>query len=175
RTGLRVLRHDRRGRRGGGRVGDHHRALPSPADREPSEHQSAQRLMLPLVQAALQAAAPASHPLNGTAAQWLWLVPMLPLAGFLINGALSLGSVFRAGPADPSLAHGDDHGHAHAADHADEHGAHGDDHHAVKRHRFAGVTSLVGPGVLVLAFLVTAAIYFAMRGAGGGAMEAPFV
>ncbi|HEX8945476.1 MAG TPA: NADH-quinone oxidoreductase subunit L [Gemmatimonadaceae bacterium] len=129
--------------------------------------------MLPL----LQAAAAGAHPLNGTIAEWIWLVPLLPLLGFVINGALSLASAYHAGPADPTLAHDDSHGagdHGHAAEHdADNHGAAGDDHHPVVRHRFAGLTSIVGSGVLVLSFLLTAAIFFAMRGA--GEMTAPFV
>jgi hypothetical protein len=118
----------------------------------------------------LQAASAAAHPLNGTAAQWLWAVPILPLIGFLINGALSLWTAFHAGPADPFLSHGDGHAHAPAGagPDPDSHGAHGDDHHVVVRHRFAGVASIVGPGVLVLSFLLTVAIFFAMRGAGGG-------
>ncbi len=45
----------------------------------------------------------------------------------------------------------------------------------IPRHRFAGITSIVGPGVLVLAFLVAVAIFMAMRAAGGGAMEHPFI
>jgi len=129
--------------------------------------------MLPL----LQVAAAGTHPLNGTIAEWVWLVPLLPLLGFVINGALSLISVYHAGPADPTLAHDDAHGadaHAHAAAHdADSHGAAGDDHHPVVRHRFAAIASIVGPGVLILSFLLTAAIFFAMRGA--GEMTAPFV
>jgi NADH-quinone oxidoreductase subunit L len=129
--------------------------------------------MLPL----LQAAAAGAHPLNGTIAEWVWLVPLLPLLGFVINGALSLMSAYHAGPADPTLAHDDSHGagdNGHAAGHdADSHGAAGDDHHAVVRHRFAGLTSIVGSGVLVLSFLLAAAIFFAMRGA--GEMTAPFV
>ena len=32
----------------------------------------------------------AAHPLDGTAARWLWLVPLLPLLGFAINGLLSI-------------------------------------------------------------------------------------
>ena len=47
--------------------------------------------MLPLLQEAAAATAQTgAHPLNGTAAQWLWAVPLLPFLGFLINGALSL-------------------------------------------------------------------------------------
>jgi NADH-quinone oxidoreductase subunit L len=45
----------------------------------------------------------------------------------------------------------------------------------VKRHRFAGITSIVGPGVLVLSFLLTAMIFMAMSSAGGGAMHAPYI
>ena len=133
--------------------------------------------MLPPMLALLQAVPPAppsaAHPLNGTAAEWLWLVPLLPFLGFLINGALSLVAAFHAGPSDPGLAHGD--GHDAPASHHDEHGAHGDEHQPVVRHRFAGLTSLVGPGVLILSFLLSAAIFLAMRTAGGGALEAPFV
>src|SRR5581483_10768005 len=54
-------------------------------------------------------------------------------------------------------------------------GAHGDDHHQVKRHQYAALTSLVGPGVLLLALLLSAAIWLAMHNAGGGDMTAPFV
>src|SRR3954466_10911166 len=104
--------------------------------------------MLPLLQAA--AVAVGTHPLNGTAAEWLWAVPLLPLAGFVVNGALSLMSAYHAGDADPSASHGDGHGDAHAHGHDSGGGAHGDDHHEVKRHRFAGITSIVGPGVLIL-------------------------
>src|SRR5580765_7228766 len=139
--------------------------------------------MLPLLQDVAAAAQTSAHPLSGTTAQWLWLVPVLPLLGFLINGALSLVVAYHAGPSDPNAAHGDDranaeHEHAHAHDSADEHGArdeHGDDHHAVKRHKFAGITSIVGPGVLLLSFALAAAIWMAMRNAGGGEMAAPFI
>lgn len=31
-----------------------------------------------------------AHPLSGTVAQWVWLLPLLPLIGVFINGALSL-------------------------------------------------------------------------------------
>jgi NADH-quinone oxidoreductase subunit L len=123
----------------------------------------------------LPATAVGAHPLSGTAAEWLWLVPLLPLLGFLINGALSLSAAFHKGPADPGMAHGHD---APAADHghdADAHGAHGDDHHPVVRHRHAAIASIVGPGVLILSFLLTATIFFAMRAAGGGEIAAPFI
>jgi len=48
--------------------------------RELAAYQLAQRLML-LPQAALGAA----HPLDGTVAQWLWVVPALPLLGFCVE------------------------------------------------------------------------------------------
>ncbi|MDB4874070.1 MAG: proton-translocating NADH-quinone oxidoreductase, chain [Gemmatimonadetes bacterium] len=128
---------------------------------------------MPPVTLLLQAVAAGPHPLNGTVAEWLWLVPVLPLLGFLVNGALSLASAYHEGPSDPTLAHGDNHD-AHAG-HADAHGAHDELDHEVKRHRFAGITSLVGPGVLVLSFLLTGAIFLAMRAAGGGEIAAPFI
>ena len=126
--------------------------------------------MLPL----LQAATAATHPLDPTAARWLWAVPLLPFLGFLINGALSIGAAYHPGPGDPALAHGDSHDASAAHDQA-SHGDTADDHHAVKRHRFAGLTSIVGSGVLVLAFALSVAIYVAMLSAGGGAMEHPFI
>src|SRR4051812_11829037 len=146
--------------------------------------------MFPLLQeaaAATQVYSAGSHPLNGTVAQWLWLVPLLPFLGFLINGAFALFPAFHAGPGDPSASHGDAATHAHGRDaahtqaHEHGHGAdtggggHGDDHHAVKRHPFAALTSIVGPGVLLLSFVLTAAIWVAMRAAGGGDMTAPFI
>lgn len=127
-----------------------------------------------LLQAAAEAAGGA-HPLSGTVAEFVWLLPVLPLAGFVINGLLSLNSA-RLGPTDPNMpAH---HPHSEAAaeapaiSHAEEAGAVGDDHHAVKRHRFAGATSVVGAGVLILAFLLAAAIWQAMVGTH---MESPFI
>ncbi len=127
-----------------------------------------------------EAASAGGHPLSGTAAEWLWLVPLLPLLGFAINGSLSLAAAYRAGPPDPGVEHAPssakpEGGHVVAHGHADEHGAAGDDHHPVVRHRYAGITSIVGPGVLVAAFILAAAIWVAMLGAGGGAIEHPFV
>ena len=52
-----------------------------------------------------QAASTAAHPLAGTVAEWLWLVPLLPLLGFVLNGLLALTSAYRPGPADPDTAH----------------------------------------------------------------------
>ncbi len=105
----------------------------------------------------------ASDTLAGSTAQWLWVVPLLPLLGFLINGALALFSATRLGPSDPSAAHGDGHDEhkadAHAVAHDPAADAHGDDNHAVARHRYAAVTSIVGPAVLIIAFLLSAVIF----------------
>src|SRR5256714_2437027 len=121
--------------------------------------------------------APASQtqPLSGTIADWVWLLPVLPLAGFVINGLLSLNSA-RLGPDDPNTP--DHHPHsvgaaeASAISDAEQAGAAGDDHHAVKRHRWAAVTSAVGPGVLIASFLLALGIWQAMLGIH---MEAPFI
>ncbi|HEV7387121.1 MAG TPA: NADH-quinone oxidoreductase subunit L [Gemmatimonadaceae bacterium] len=121
------------------------------------------------------AAAASQHPLSGTVAEWVWLLPVLPLAGFVINGLLALNSA-HFGPTDPNTpAH---HPHSEGAaeapllSHAEEAGAVGDDHHAVKRHRWATLTSIVGPGVLILAFFLAVAIWQAMVSAHP---EAPFI
>ncbi|HEU4641033.1 MAG TPA: NADH-quinone oxidoreductase subunit L [Gemmatimonadaceae bacterium] len=112
-----------------------------------------------------------AHPLAGTVAEWVWLLPILPLIGFVINGLLSLIPAYHAGPADPSAGHGAEHPGAHALSHAENAGAAGDDHHATARHRFAGIVSLVGPLVLLAAFALAVMIFLAMP----GEMHAPFV
>src|SRR5438270_5125410 len=121
------------------------------------------------------AASPSVHPLSGTIAEWVWLLPVLPLAGFVINGLLSLNSL-HFGPSDPNTPghhpHSEGAAEAPAISQAEEAGAVGDDHHAVRRHRFAGVTSIVGPGVLIVAFLLALGIWWAMVGAHA---EAPYV
>jgi NADH-quinone oxidoreductase subunit L len=100
---------------------------------------------------------------------------VLPLAGFVINGLLSLNGA-HLGPDDPNTPDHHPHsvGAAEAASisHAEQAGDGGDDHHAVKRHRWAGVTSIVGPGVLIVSFLLALGIWQAMAGVH---MEAPFI
>jgi hypothetical protein len=114
----------------------------------------------------LQIAAGA-HPLSGTVAEWVWLLPILPFLGFLINGGISLFSAAHVGPSDPDMGHGhedshaDAHADAHAISEAEDHGAHGDDHHAVKPHRYAGIVSIIGPLVLAASFVLAFAIFSA--------------
>ena len=117
----------------------------------------------------------AGHPLADTVARFVWLLPLLPLLGFLINGVLALTSAATIGPDDPSAGHDhhDNAGAAHGAGH-DDHAAHGhghDDHHPV-RHKYAGIVSMVGPGVLLAAFGLAVAIFLAMKGV---KMEEPYV
>ena len=103
-------------------------------------------------------AASQAHPLTGTIAQWVWLLPILPLAGFVINGLLSLSGA-HFGPADPNTS-------GHYPDTVTAVS------HAPTRHRWAGVTSIVGPGVLILSFLLALGIWQAMAVAHP---EAPFI
>ncbi|MFN2398726.1 MAG: NADH-quinone oxidoreductase subunit L [Gemmatimonadaceae bacterium] len=108
------------------------------------------------------------HPLSGTIAEYVWLLPVLPLIGFVVNGLLSLAASYRAGPADPSSGNDPSH-----STHGTDHGA-GHDHTAIMpRHRFAGVVSIVGPGVLVLSFALAVMMFRAMIAA--GELHTPFV
>lgn len=118
------------------------------------------------------AATTGAHPLEGTVASYVWLLPLLPLLGFVLNGLLSLTSAFHFGPDDPGAEHGTG-SHQPVAHDETGGGAHGDDHHAVQRHRHAGLVSLIGPGVLIASFGLALAIFLAMRGL--GEMHAPFV
>ena len=106
-------------------------------------------------------AAAGAHPLTDTVARLAWLLPVLPLLGFVINGVLSLISAARIGPPDPDMSHAPDDSHSPPSV-----------PHAVAPHRYAGIVSIVGPGVLVLSFVLAWAIFAAMRSV---SMEAPFV
>lgn len=94
-----------------------------------------------------------THPLASTIARLVWLLPMLPLLGFVINGALSIVSSARIGPPDPDV------GHDGAVAPVDDH--HAEDH-AAAPHKYAGIVSIVGPAVLVLSFVLAVAMLFAM-------------
>ena len=117
-----------------------------------------------------EAASAATHPLANTAASLIWLIPLLPLLGFVINGLLSLTAAYHAGPADPSAAHGDSHEHPATDSSSHSEQAHS---HAVVRHKYAAMTSIVGPLVLLASFGVAVAVFLAMRGA--GPIEHPFI
>jgi NADH-quinone oxidoreductase subunit L len=110
------------------------------------------------------------HPLADTVARFVWLLPALPLLGFVLNGLLSIKHAAHAGPADPTAASERAHGaHGH-----DDHGhdAHGHDDHHVARHPANKLVSLIGPGVLLLSFGLAVAIFGAMKSAH---IESPFV
>ncbi|MBM4193599.1 MAG: NADH-quinone oxidoreductase subunit L [Gemmatimonadetes bacterium] len=118
------------------------------------------------------------HPLAETAARFVWWLPTLPLIGFVINGLLSLQAATKLGPADPSAdadhAHAGHGAHAHDAHDAHAHDAHAHDAHDAHppRHRYAAITSIIGPGVLIASFVLALAMFFAMRGVEA---DAPFV
>jgi len=79
----------------------------------------------------VQSATAQAHPLSGTIAEWVWLLPVLPLAGFVINGLLSLSGA-HFGPSDPNTP-----GH-----YPDAEGTVSDEHHPATRHRWASRDSL---------------------------------
>ena len=112
----------------------------------------------------LQAAA--SHPLSGTVAELIWLVPLLPMLGFVVNGLLSLSSAYHVGPDDPSKD-----GHAGHTGHTGEFAAVQATHHG-HRHRWEPVVTILGPAVLILSFLLSAAIAWTMFGRDAAA---PFI
>ncbi len=113
------------------------------------------------------AVSPGTPPLAGTIAAWVWALPLLPFLGFLINGLLSLTGAAHFGPADPTAA-------SHAAHEADAgHADAGAEEHAPTRHRYAAIVSIVGPGVLVAAFLLAVGIFFAMHAVPD--LTAPFI
>ncbi len=115
----------------------------------------------------------AGHPLSGTAADYLWLLPLLPLLGFVINGLVALLAAYRRGPDDPSLPSEIAHGHGHGREAVQsEEPVHHDEAEAV-RHPLAWVSTIVGPGVLAASFALAVAIWVAMLGAGDIGM--PFV
>jgi NADH-quinone oxidoreductase subunit L len=97
-----------------------------------------------------------AHPLSGTIAAWMWLLPLLPLAGFVLNGALALLAAYRRGPADPAADSAHDHAvvHGHAT-HATNHSA----HDTPPRHRYAALVSVIGPAVLFAAFGLAVSIF----------------
>src|SRR5215207_3966719 len=156
----------------------------------------------------LQAAAEATHPLAGTAADWMWLVVLLPLAGALVNGLLAMITEWHPGPFDPDPIHTGEHpvvgspslveraeratprfmtvveGHAPyppvASPPGEGHGDHADeadhardaDAHAVRRHPFLPLVSIVGTGSVAAAFVLAVRAFLAMLAA---APEQPYI
>jgi NADH-quinone oxidoreductase subunit L len=104
------------------------------------------------------------HPLAGTNAEYVWALPLLPLLGFVINGALSLGNSAHIGPADPSAPHAD------SPPHDPEEVAGGGDPHQAPR--FGWLVSIVGPLTVALAFALGVAIFLDVARV---APETPFV
>ena len=92
---------------------------------------------MPFIFMAQITAASAAHPLDGSIAEWVWLLPMLPLLGAVINGALSLTTSRRNG-----AEQGSGNGAANT------------------------LPSIIAPGVLALSFGLAVAIFAAMRGTG---------
>ena len=110
------------------------------------------------------------HPLAGTIAAWMWLLPLLPLLGFFLNGALSLVSRAHIGPADPDMGHGDHD--AGVGGETASHHATADDSHTDAPPKYASLVSIIGPGVILLSFILAVAIFIAMRGVD---MSTPFI
>lgn len=97
-----------------------------------------------------------THPLAGTVASLIWLVPLLPLLGFLVNGAFSLTTAYLPGPLDPSSDPTAGH-----SGHTGEFAAVQMTHHG-HRHRWEKWTTIIGPAVLIAAFALSVAIAVAM-------------
>jgi NADH-quinone oxidoreductase subunit L len=118
----------------------------------------------------------AGHALTGTVADWIWLVPLLPFAGFLVNGALSLLASARLGPPDPGAVHRSDSNSGEgdiAASHQDAHNDHGQHGNHVRHGNSATrIVSFVGPAVVAASFLLTLAIFGVLRDARA---DTPFV
>jgi NADH-quinone oxidoreductase subunit L len=116
--------------------------------------------------AAAVAGGAAPHPLSGTAADWVWALPLLPLLGFVLNGALAIFGSAKAGPADPSAGShdGPDAAHGVPGGNGQDDGAHADAAHAVpsQRHPYAWLVSVIGPLVVIAAFALACMICVAM-------------
>jgi NADH-quinone oxidoreductase subunit L len=65
--------------------------------------------LLQAAQAAAEGAAGGAHPLSGTAAEWIWLVLLLPLVGAAVNGVLGMLTEWHPGPFDPDPIHTGEH------------------------------------------------------------------
>ncbi len=135
--------------------------------------------------AAIQGAAPvavggAPHPLQGTVAQWMWALPLLPLLGFALNGALAVLGAARIGPGDPSAEGHEAHATPNVGNEREPTGHAGDPEAGhleggaaqAGPHRFAAAATVIGPLVLLAAFGLAVAIWAAMVQA---APSTPFI
>ncbi len=93
-----------------------------------------------------------AHPLDGTVAEWVWLLPLLPLLGALINGALVVWPRLTA-----------------ASGSFDEREINAGRRLAGTR----GISTLIGPGVMLAAFGLAVTIFVSMLGV--GELTAPFI
>jgi len=94
----------------------------------------------------------------------LWAIALLPLLGFVINGGLSMLEARRHRPAGAHGHddHGDDHGHGETDEPHDTH-AHDDPHAAVHGNKL--IPTIVGPGVMLGAFILALVNFVGMLGA----------
>jgi NADH-quinone oxidoreductase subunit L len=96
---------------------------------------------------------------------YVWALPLLPLLGFVINGALSLFGAVHLGPADPSAPHEAAHDTQHETPHETREDAVDHDpaeHGAPSRPRFRTIATIVGVLVVALAFALGVAIFVEM-------------
>jgi NADH-quinone oxidoreductase subunit L len=136
----------------------------------------------------------APHALDGTAAEWIWLVVLLPLLGALANALIAGLDEWRPGPYDPDANHWGRPGRGTHGEHlsgvteemralieeardtgmvaaTDELPMLGEASPAPTRHRWFLPISLLGVGAMLAAFGVAVAVALAMLGA---PTEAPF-
>jgi NADH-quinone oxidoreductase subunit L len=141
--------------------------------------------MLLLQEAAMQAGSAGAGEAGASFDAWYpWLIVVLPLLGFVVNGLLSVVAARRALPALPPV--GDPHWDAHHEPSEQEHHAGGgqphpaahdahDSHEPLEDHA-AGpkpathvLPSFIAPGVLLGAFVVALVNFFRMKAAAPGA------
>ena len=103
----------------------------------------------------------------------LWAIALLPLLGFVVNGVAAFGGRPRIAPAALAQDHGhgetDEPDHTHAHDAHDTNAAHPhDDAHAHGTSPLSGrklIPTLVGPGVVIVAFVIALINFLGMMGA----------
>ncbi len=109
---------------------------------------------MPMLFALMQAVVPRPHPLDGTIAEYAWLLPLLPLLGAMLNGAIAMAPRLNAAAQTGS------------ADARDAVAAES----APRRH---ALVSIIAVAVMALAFALTVGIFAVMRGV--TELSVPFV